>query len=39
MKQYLRDITVHRMVLIALAFISIMILTLSAVGLKGVTTA
>lgn len=39
MKQYLRDITVHRMVLIVLAFISIMILTLSGVGLKGVTTA
>ncbi|MFL9711542.1 Tar ligand binding domain-containing protein [Methylobacillus sp. Pita1] len=39
MKQFLRDITVHRMVIIVLIFISILILTLSAIGLKGLSNA
>ncbi|MGY1490641.1 hypothetical protein ACW4YW_14630 [Methylobacillus pratensis] len=39
MKQFLRDITVHRMVIIVLIFISILILTLSAIGLQGLNNA
>lgn len=32
MKQFLRDITVHHMVLIVLAFISVLIISLSALS-------
>ncbi|MPS48936.1 methyl-accepting chemotaxis protein [Methylobacillus sp.] len=39
MKQLLKDITVHRMVMIVLVFISILILTLSAIGLAGMNAA
>ncbi|MCB5189733.1 methyl-accepting chemotaxis protein [Methylobacillus arboreus] len=39
MKQFLKDITVHRMVIIVLIFISILIITLSVLGLSGLHTA
>lgn len=39
MKQFLRDITVHHMVLIVLTFISVLILSLSALSLLGLNRA
>ncbi|WP_025869518.1 methyl-accepting chemotaxis protein [Methylobacillus glycogenes] len=39
MKQFLRDITVHHMVLIVLAFISVLIISLSALSLYGLNRA